>query len=104
MVTTGIIMITYPIILNNEINLVLAAFGSAGIIFALLDWRIIRDASHRKKSWLLIHATRITGGYLAAITAFLIVNDALPGIWGWIIPGILGSLYISYWAKKLKYN
>lgn len=101
---TGILMITYPILLHNNLNIILTIFGSTGILLAIMDWRIITDATLRKKNWLLIHATRIIGGYIAAITAFFVVNGALPGIWGWILPGILGGFYIAYWANKLKSN
>jgi uncharacterized membrane protein len=29
------------------------------------------------------------------------VNDVLPWMWNWFLPGILGSVYISYWTRKV---
>ena len=43
----------------------------------------------------------MTGGYIAAVSAFFVVNQILPGIWNWFVPGIIGSGYITYWMIKL---
>jgi hypothetical protein len=35
------------------------------------------------------------------VTAFFVVNQVLPGIWNWFVPGIIGGLYITYWMIKM---
>jgi len=44
---------------------------------------------------------KMTGGYIAAVSAFFVVNEILPGIWNWFVPGIVGGVYITYWMLKL---
>ena len=44
----------------------------------------------------------MTGGYIAAFTAFVVVNQILPGVYGWLTPTALGTIYIMYWNKKIK--
>jgi len=102
MILTGLVMITYPLLLYKEMNTVLAVFGTVAIVTAVLDWVVITNENRRKKEWLIIHASRITGGYIASITAFMVVNNMLPGVWDWFVPGIVGSFYIGYWVYTLK--
>ena len=99
---TGLIMICYPIFLYGSPSIVLAVFGSASILLAIEDWRTITNEQSRKKEWLVIHASRITGGLIASVTAFMVVNNFLPGVWNWFAPAIIGSIYIGYWTIKLK--
>lgn len=100
--TTGVIMILYPIIFNGVINLVLLAFGTIGLIFGIKDILIFRDLDRLKKSWLKLHLGKMTGGYIAAVSAFFVVNNILPGIWNWFTPGIIGGIFITYWNFKIK--
>ena len=41
------------------------------------------------------------GGYIAASTAFVVVNEFFPSFYGWFIPGIIGGFFIAYWLRKL---
>ena len=43
----------------------------------------------------------MTGGYIAAVTAFFVVNEILPGIANWFVPGVIGGAYIAWWIKSL---
>jgi len=99
---TGLIMLLYPLLLYKELNIILAVFGSVSIVISILDWIVITNDKRRQNEWLIIHASRITGGYIASVTAFMVVNNMLPGVWDWFLAGIVGSLYIMYWVVKLK--
>ena len=44
------------------------------------------------------------GGYIAATTAFVVVNEFFSGLYGWFVPGLIGGIYIGYWMSKLKRN
>jgi uncharacterized membrane protein len=98
---TGISMILYPIILYSKVNIILSIFGTVGIIFGFRDLMLFRDNERLKKNWLKLHLGKMTGGYIAAVSAFFVVNQILPGIWNWFVPGIVGSGYIAYWMMKL---
>jgi len=99
---TGLIMILYPIFLYGQPNIILLVFGIAGIVFGLRDLRSFRNPKALKKKWLKLHLGKMTGGYIAAVSAFFVVNEILPGIWNWFVPSIFGSAYIVYWMRKLK--
>ncbi len=98
---TGIVMILYPIVLYSKLNIILSVFGVVGIVFGLRDLKLFKDIKHLKKNWLKLHLGKMTGGYIAAVSAFFVVNQILPGIWNWFVPGIIGSGYITYWMIKL---
>lgn len=98
---TGIVMILYPIVLYSKLNIILTVFGAVGIVFGLRDLKLFKDIQRLKKNWLKLHLGKMTGGYIAAVSAFFVVNQILPGIWNWFVPGIVGSGYITYWMIKL---
>jgi len=98
---TGLSMVLYPIILQSKLNIILTVFGVVGIVFGLRDLKLFKDIKRLKKSWLKLHLGKMTGGYIASVSAFFVVNQILPGIWNWFVPGIIGSGYITFWMMKL---
>ena len=98
----GLIMIVYPVILYGKFNTILLVFGVIALIFGLRDLKLYSgDVKHVQKNWLKLHLGKMTGGYIAAVSAFFVVNTILPGIWNWFVPSIIGSGYITYWMMKL---
>ena len=102
MVITGLAMIFYPIILEGGVNIVLLVFGLLGLIFGLQDFRIFRNPDSIRKRWLRRHLGNMTGGYIAAVTAFFVVNDIIGGLFNWFLPTVIGTIYITYWIRKVK--
>ncbi|MEM6629975.1 MAG: hypothetical protein AAF694_09910 [Bacteroidota bacterium] len=100
MVITGFAMIVGPLLRSGSINIVLLVFGLIGLLFSGRDLLYYRDLKKLKQLWLRLHIGKIMGGYIAAVTAFLVVNEVIPGIWVWIVPSILGSVYIRYSLRK----
>ncbi|MGD1981132.1 MAG: hypothetical protein PVK01_05080 [Flavobacteriaceae bacterium] len=98
---TGIAMMLYPVLLFSKLNIILTVFGVVGTIFGLRDLKQFKDIKRLKKNWLKLHLGKMTGGYIAAVSAFFVVNQILPGIWNWFVPGIIGSGFITYWMVKL---
>ncbi|MBK8698617.1 MAG: hypothetical protein IPN29_03390 [Saprospiraceae bacterium] len=45
----------------------------------------------------------MTGAYISATTAFVVVNEFLPGIMAWFLPGIAGAFTLRFgstsWIK-----
>jgi hypothetical protein len=99
---TGVTMILYPILLLGQINSVLLVFGLVGLLFGIKDLLLFRDEKRLKKSWLKLHLGKMTGAYIAAVSAFFVVNNILPGVWNWFIPGIFGTLFITIWMHRIK--
>jgi len=98
---TGICMLLYPLLLSRSLNIVLLVFGIVAICFGIRDLRLLKNTSLLRNKWLKLHVGKMTGGYIAAVSAFFVVNQILPGIWNWFVPGIIGSAYIAYWIRKL---
>lgn len=101
MLSIGIAMLIHPFFLDH-INLVMMAFGGLGTSFAITDF--IRFSKHEElhKHWLTTHLGKITGGYISAFTAFIVVNQYIPGIAGWLLPGVVGGIFISISIRKVK--
>jgi uncharacterized membrane protein len=101
MIVTGLCMVFLPIILSQKINIILSVFGIVGLVFAVRELRLFTDHKSLKRNWLKLHLGKMIGGYIAATTAFVVVNNVFPSFYGWFIPGIIGGLYITYWMSKL---
>ena len=102
LILTGMTMIVYAFLLDSNLNAVLIVFGSMGVFFGTRDLRSFKDRKSLRKKWLQRHIGNMTGGYIAATTAFLVVNEVLPGLANWFLPTVLGSIYISYWINKVR--
>ena len=102
MILTGIVMIVYPFIYTGKLNIVLTIFGTIGIIFATRDLMLFKNAKKLRKGWLKMHIGKMLGGYISAVTAFIVVNQFIPGIAGWLVPSVFGVAYMNYWFWKLR--
>lgn len=103
-ILTGICMIVYPILFMGFINIVLAVFGTASIIFGVQDLVLFQNKEKLKSSWLTSHLGKMMGAYISAFTAFVVVNQFqfLPGILSWLGPSLPGTIYIIYWMRKVR--
>ncbi|MCB0274979.1 MAG: DUF2306 domain-containing protein [Calditrichaeota bacterium] len=100
-IITGMGMILLPVFLTGRIKVVLTVFGTAGLVFGIRDLQLFKQPAHLRKSWLKLHLGKMTGGYISATTAFFVVNDILPGIWNWFLPGVIGSVFIARWIARV---
>ena len=95
-------MILYPIISKGQFNIILTIFGAVGIVFSSRDLTLLKNRKKLRKHWLKMHIGKMIGGYISAVTAFIVVNQFIPGIAGWLIPSIFGTAYMNYWFWKLR--
>lgn len=101
MVLIALGMMVYALVLNSQVNIVLFIFGAIGFLFGLRDLRLLRQPEKMQKQWMQLHLGKMTGGYIASVTAFVVVNQWLPGMIGWLAPSVLGTIYISYWMNRV---
>ena len=100
MIVTGIAMIFgYPLY-SGSFNVILGVFGLIGLLLSGRDLYLYKDIQELKKRGLRLHIGKMMGGYIAAFTAFFVVNEVLPGMIGWFLPSILGSICIRYFLRK----
>ena len=91
----------YLIFNQNNFGIVLIVFGMISILMVLQDFKNYKGNSKYKNHWLLTHIQRMIGGYIAATTAFLVVNNTiLPGVIAWLLPTVILTPLIFYWSRK----
>ncbi|MDD2984049.1 MAG: DUF2306 domain-containing protein [Crocinitomicaceae bacterium] len=101
MILTGILMILLPLIVSRNVNVILFVFATLGIVFSLRDLKLYKDPKRLKSKWLKMHLGKTIGGYIAAATAFVVVNKLIPSFYGWFLPGIAGGMIIVFWTRKV---
>ena len=102
MILTGLSMILVPIILESSLNIVLSVFGTFGIVLSIQDLIGFRNPEKLRKAYLQAHLGKMIGGYIAAVTAFIVVNQFFPPLIGWLGPTVVLTPIIIFWTRKVK--
>lgn len=92
---------------SNVLGIVLLVFGSIGLSLSRLDFVffILKRERSGKNDWMKDHIGRMTGSYIAAVTAFAVNNvHFMPPLMIWLLPTCLGFGVIIYYNRKLKLN
>jgi uncharacterized membrane protein len=84
--------------------------GVVAIVFAIIsylgvyqDWVNFTGRSKFANFNLTTHIQRITGGYIASLTAFIVVNNTiLPPVLAWLLPSAIMTPVIFFWVEKHK--
>ncbi|MBL0741531.1 hypothetical protein [Chryseolinea lacunae] len=85
-------------------------FGAVFLVFGFFGLRLARkDINHyqgkvrTKRFWLVAHLQRMIGCYIAALTAFIVVNNtALPPVVAWLAPVVLLVPLIVRWSRQYR--
>jgi uncharacterized membrane protein len=90
---------------SNSFGWVFLAFGFFGLVFVKQDFTNYKGESKFKNYWLVAHLQRMTGGFIAASTAFLVVNAKyipleIPGFIYWLLPTAVFTPLIIMWSSK----
>jgi hypothetical protein len=101
MLLTCFLMVVVPLIVSKSFHIVAGVFGLLGFIFAIRNLLDLRHLDQVRKNWLKMHIGNISGGYIASVTAFVVVNDFFPGVYSWFVPGVIGGLFIYYSIRKI---
>jgi uncharacterized membrane protein len=93
----------YLIINGANFGIVLIVFGIISVLMVKKDVANYQGKISEKNFWLLIHLQRMIGSYIAATTAFLVVNNTiLPGVVAWLLPTVILTPLIVKWSRKYK--
>lgn len=89
----------------NLFGLVFVAFGTIALMFVRRDLRYQRHGVGRAGEWISAHLQRMMGAYIAALTAFLVVNahhlpGQLPAVVYWLLPTAIITPLIVRWAAR----
>ncbi|MCS6974817.1 MAG: hypothetical protein N2044_08340 [Cyclobacteriaceae bacterium] len=108
MLAAGILFMVFGIFRITRMEnfgIVFITFGVIGLGFVFQDYRNFTGKSYFKNPGLLAHLQRMTGGFIAATTAFLVVNiryfpEQIPDILFWLLPTFLFTPLIIKWSRK----
>lgn len=100
----SIVMIIYgllPLFSNHGIGILFLIFGFLGGFMSYRDFVLYNNPENYKK-WTMNHVGKMVGAYIASVTAFLVAGAGFGGnIYFWIVPSVIGTIYIFSWSKKL---
>ncbi|MDG4949657.1 hypothetical protein NLM59_01860 [Weeksellaceae bacterium KMM 9724] len=77
-------------------------FGAFGSFMTFKDFQTFKNFRQKKNAWLISHVGRMIGALIASFTAFLVAGLHIGTTAVWILPTVLGTVYIIYWNRKLK--
>jgi len=96
---------SFYLVKGNNFGIVLIVFGLIGLKFVSTDIKNYRGKSTVSNFGLIAHLQRMIGAYIAALTAFLVVNGDfllgfLPNYVIWLLPTVLIVPFIFKWTRK----
>ncbi len=83
-------------------NILYLFFGGFGLLLTIRDFIFYKNCRGSKNGWLTNHVGKMIGAFIASITAFIVAGLGIGSILSWILPSLLGTIYILYWKRKLK--
>lgn len=88
---------------GNGFGYVGIVFGFIGCSFLAGDVRKFLRPPTEKMHWWFTHISAMCGGYIATVTAFVVVNVHLtPGWVLWLLPTAIGTPLIALTVRKYK--
>lgn len=99
----GMLVFGAVLLVSGEMmGLVLLAFGGLGGSFGLYDWRQFRRKPLTGKRRIAVHLTRMLGGTIATVTAFVVTNFQFsPPFVLWLAPTVVLVPVIIYWNRTV---
>lgn len=106
MVCTGFVFLFFGLkrLLNSDtFGIVFLVFGLISLSFCYQDYINFTGKSKIKNFYLITHLQRLIGSYIAAVTAFVVVNNTiLPAVVAWLLPTILLVPLLTKWSRQYK--
>ena len=102
MLLGSLALVAYGVYLmvTSSFGIVAIVFGVIGLWLAMLDMRDFLHHPADKMAWWYSHMTRMLSAYIAAVTAFSVVNfKLLPPVPRWLWATVLGTLGIIVWTR-----
>ncbi|QRM88218.1 hypothetical protein FG167_02920 [Lacinutrix sp. WUR7] len=83
-------------------NILYLIFGGFGLLLTIKDFIFYKNFKALKNGWLKNHVGKMIGAFIASVTAFIVAGLGIGSILSWILPSIIGTIYILYWKRKLQ--
>jgi uncharacterized membrane protein len=84
-------------------GVVTLSFAGLSSFMVYQDFIVLTGKSSAQNFGLLMHIQRMSGAFIASLTAFIVVNVTfLPGIVTWTLPSALVVPFIVVWVRKYR--
>jgi len=100
--SVGMVMqgISASVTVRQPLGIVPIVFGALGVVLAGKDLRAFIRPPHDPAAWWFNHMAGMVGSYIAAVTAFSVVNATfLPTVVRWLWPTAVGVPLIVFWIS-----
>ncbi|SDY38639.1 hypothetical protein SAMN05444397_101515 [Flavobacterium aquidurense] len=84
-----------------ENGILFTFFGGFGFFMTIKDFIFYKNPPEFKKKWLIKHIGKMVGALIASITAFIVAGMGIGNLISWMLPSVLGTIYIIYWNRKI---
>jgi uncharacterized membrane protein len=101
-IAVSLLIMSFSVLEDGSFHPLRTVFGAIGVIFGVFDLIIFSQPQSFKKRWLVLHLSKMLGGYTAAVTAFFVAQDLLSGYFNWFVPTVFGLGIVIFWMNKLK--
>lgn len=91
---------TYGLFAQVPDNVLYMVFGGLGLFLTIKNFLFYKNFKTNKVAWLLAHLTHMIAGMIASITAFIVAGLKLWTITAWVLPSVIGTVFIIYWRLK----
>jgi hypothetical protein len=102
----------YAIVTNNWFGVVPIFFGATSMLRCYHDYKLYTGTFANDNYWLLLHLERMTGAFIASLTAFMVNTVARKmasisylesfSMFIWILPAIIVIPIIIKWKKMYR--
>jgi uncharacterized membrane protein len=92
----------YNLIIELSSGILYIFFGGFGLFFSIVDFRFYKNPRKNKNAYLISHIRKMSGAFIASFTAFLVAGLGFMNLIFWIMPSVLGTIYIIYWRRKVQ--
>jgi hypothetical protein len=77
-------------------------FGGLGLFLVFRNIQLYRKFKELKVAWILNHISHMMGAMIASVTAFIVAGLKFYTITAWVLPSVMGTVYIIYWRLRVK--
>jgi uncharacterized membrane protein len=84
-----------------ENGILFTFFGGFGLYMTIKDFIFFKNVSEFRKKWLAKHIGKMVGALIASITAFIVAGIGIGNLISWMMPSVIGTIYIIYWNRKI---
>ena len=88
---------------GHSMGVVLFVFALIGGALSLRDVAGLRQRKFRGTERIASHLTRMLGGTIGAVTAFIVTNVRLePAFVLWLLPSVVLTPVVVYWSRRVR--